>query len=706
MTIIMSSIQQFFLNKVLLVALTVVAMGSWTFLRVSQIKPAILGDEWVYVVTSRVDSPWSANPSYDLGNYLFNFVYQSTNLCSDSFYSCGKFLNLIFFTGFVLILFAIALRFLPFLVSYIFLISVYLSPLSIYVSMYLPESLYFMVLAAALYAVVRVMDSGQDKWWITAGVMIGLAALVKPHALFAAMAFGIYLIISNLGRAPFVRTLLLNVGYFVGGFLAARLVVGLLVAGPKSLNILGAYGATNSVGEFVTGAGGAIAPTTGTLVGAGPVVAAVQMFLPQLGTHTLVVSALFGGVLAALLMAVLETFRRRTSGSMEKLTLLIVIWLLVMLIIVALFTGWVTGAGDDHTTRVLLRYYEHMIPIATLGALVFAFNKEGLAEAKPWVRITAAAAVFSLTSVSFAGFFSGLAIQIADAPSVAGLVVDVGIFNLVGVVVAFSILTLAFFPKVAPVVLLASIAATSVGTGWVTTEKYIEARGEFSAADTGGQFARGTVPAAEVSGVYVIANSRFDGRVASLWMESDNPLAIVERGAFIEYTTLETSPTWVLAIGEAALTDFIGTSIVGDGYILYQVTGNEEIILGSGANHPRIKSLEGFSAPMGDAIWTTGNEAQINLNSSLPANAKVELTLNAMPGILGQEVQVTVGDSTVILSIQDFLSEKTLEIEFSNTEPADELKILIPEVKSSLEVGAGVDENTTGLGLLRMKIAF
>jgi hypothetical protein len=60
----------------------------------------------------------------------------------------------------------------------------------------------------------------------------------------------------------------------------------------------------------------------------------------------------------------------------------------------------------------------------------------------------------------------------------------------------------------------------------------------------------------------------------------------------------------------------------------------------------------------------------------------------------------------VILSIQDFLSEKTLEIVFSNTEPADELKILIPEVKSSLEVGAGVDENTTGLGLLRMKIAF
>jgi len=90
----------------------------------------------------------------------------------------------------------------------------------------------------------------------------------------------------------------------------------------------------------------------------------------------------------------------------------------------------------------------------------------------------------------------------------------------------------------------------------------------------------------------------------------------------------------------------------------------------------------------------------------LPANAKVELTLNAMPGILGQEVQVTVGDSTVILSIQDFLSEKTLEIEFSNTEPADELKILIPEVKSNSEVGTGVDENTTGLGILRMKIAF
>jgi hypothetical protein len=536
--------------------------------------------------------------------------------------------------------------------------------------------------------------------------MIGLAALVKPHALFAAMAFGIYLIISNLGRPPFFKTLLTNVGYFAGSFLVARFVGGLIVAGPKSLNLFGAYGASESVGQFVTGAGGAIAPSTGTLVGAGPVVGAVQLFLPQMGIHTLVVSALFGGVLAALLMAVLETFRRRTSGSMEKLTLLIFIWLSVMIIIVALFTGWVTGQGDDHTTRVLLRYYEYMIPIATLGALVFVFNKEGLAEAKVWTRIGASVAVFSLISVSFAGLFSGLNIQIADAPSIAGLIVDEGIFNLVGVVVALSILTLAFFPKVAPAVLLASIAATSVGTGWVTTERYVEARGEFSAADTGGQFARGAVPAAEVPEVYVIANSRFDGRVASFWMESDNPLALVERGAFVDYSTLKTSPTWVLALGEAALTNFVGTSIVGDGYVLYQITGDEEILLGAGADHPSIESLEGFSGPMGGAIWTTGNRAKVNFTKPLPANAKLELDLNAMPGILNQEVQLTVGDSTLTLSIRDYWFENTLELDFSNTQPSADLTIFIPEVKSNSQVGTGVDENTTGLGILKIRTTF
>jgi hypothetical protein len=77
-----------------------------------------------------------------------------------------------------------------------------------------------------------------------------------------------------------------------------------------------------------------------------------------------------------------------------------------------------------------------------------------------------------------------------------------------------------------------------------------------------------------------------------------------------------------------------------------------------------------------------------------------------MPGILNQEVQLTVGDSTLTLSIRDYWFENTVELDFSNTQPSADLTIFIPEVKSNSQVGTGVDENTTGLGILKIRTTF
>jgi hypothetical protein len=79
------------------------------------------------------------------------------------------------------------------------------------------------------------------------------------------------------------------------------------------------------------------------------------------------------------------------------------------------------------------------------------------------------------------------------------------------------------------------------------------------------------------------------------------------------------------------------------------------------------------------------------------------MELSAMPGILDQEVQVTVGDSTVILSIQDVYNIAELELSFANSEPADEIKITIPEVQSNADLG-GVTDRFIGLGLPRISL--
>ena len=73
-----------------------VGTSAWVFNQVKDINPAILQDEWIYLVTSRLYSPWAQDLPFDFGNYLFNLVYSSTNLCGDAFYTCAKVLNLAF----------------------------------------------------------------------------------------------------------------------------------------------------------------------------------------------------------------------------------------------------------------------------------------------------------------------------------------------------------------------------------------------------------------------------------------------------------------------------------------------------------------------------------------------------------------------------------------------------------------------------------
>ncbi len=140
------------------------------------VKPAILGDEYLYSMNARKVSPWDPPIAGDFSNYLFNFVYQGTNLCGDAFYTCGKVFNITFFLGFVLTIFIVARRFLPFWAAYGFMVAAALSPLNIYTSMFLPESMYFFFIGLVFVATLRAMNSFSWQNWALAGVAIGAAS--------------------------------------------------------------------------------------------------------------------------------------------------------------------------------------------------------------------------------------------------------------------------------------------------------------------------------------------------------------------------------------------------------------------------------------------------------------------------------------------------------------------------------------------------
>jgi len=530
-----------------------VASFAWLFVQVRGINPAILQDEWVYLVTSRNFSPWEQNLPFDFGNYLFNLVYSSTLLCGDEFYTCAKVLNLTFLHGFALTLLVIAVRFMPFWAAFVFYIATVLSPIMIYSSMYLPESLLFFFLGLTLYFVLKAADNPTWKNWAIAGIPLGLAALAKPHALMAAIAIGIFLLINGLERRPYFKPALINASSLLAAFLIVRVGVGFLVAGPKSLNVFGAYGATSAIGTFVGEAGTGGATVEGELVGAGAVAGAVGLFPTQIYTHLMVVGALLGAAVVGLVIATIDSVRAHEVKPVHRFAIFALIWLLALMIMIVLFTGWITGGGDDHTTRVLLRYYDYLFPIVMLAGVAVFFDKEILPETKAWVRWIAIAPIFFVITAAFAGYFGTLTIQIADAPNLAGLVVDTLTFDLTANLMLLTLLVIAFAPKFTLWAAAAMVPLVMIGTGYQIQDQYRGFRLEPSVADRAGQQVREYLPGYDLSEVLVVSQSRFDGRVASFWMGANSDLQILGAGSIYPLDLVDAGTEYVLVLGDLSL---------------------------------------------------------------------------------------------------------------------------------------------------------
>ena len=558
------------LNLASLVAV-LVGTSAWVFNQVKDINPAILQDEWVYLVTSRLYSPWAQDLPFDFGNYLYNLVYGSTNLCGEAFYTCAKVLNLAFIQGFALTLFVIALRFLPFWGALAFYGAAALSPTSVYASMYLPEPMFFFLLGLTLLAILRAANNASWKNWALVGLPLALAALVKPHALIAAMAIGIYLLIAGLEKRPYWKPTLLNAAALLGSFLAVRFIVGFAVAGPKALNPFGAYGASGAVGEFVGGVSTGQATTDATsLIGAGPVVGAVGLFPTQFLTHTMVVAALLGASVTVIILAAIHSVVSKSTRPIHRFSVLTLVWLLLMMVAIVLFTGWITGGGDDHITRVLLRYYDYLFPIVALAGAAVAADKEILSGVKGWVRWLIAGPVFLLISIAFAGYFSTLTIQIADAPNLAGLVVDKVTFDTTGNLTMLVLLLIAFFPRFAIWGFAAMVPFTLVMTGYQIQDQYQGFRMEDSAADKAGHFTAETLDAQQRDDLFILAETRFDARVASFWLEHNTDIELLGAESVYPVANLPEGTKWVLAIGNLSMEsgEVVSTE---EGYKLYKI---------------------------------------------------------------------------------------------------------------------------------------
>ncbi len=550
---------------------SMLAVAAWVYSRVSMVNPAILGDEYLYSINARRAAPWDPSPAGDFSNYLFNLVYSSTNMCGDAFYTCGKLLNLVFFVGFLAVIFIIAKRYMNYWIAFAFTILAGLSPLSVYTSMFLPESMYFFFLSLVFATVLKAADTYAWKDWAVVGALIGITSLVKPHAWLSAIAIGIFLVVLGLTNTKHrFGPLLKAIGAISVGAILGRIVIGFLVAGPKALSFFGQYLNAGTVADITKGSGSA-AEAVASPVGTSPMNGVVSLFGIQMNIHLLTIAALMGVAILGVTVGVIELIRTRELTKVTALSLLAFIWLFSLVIEIVMFTGWITGSGDDHTTRVLERYYDFLfviVPLAGLAALTSKF----MSETKIWIRLPLAVVMLILITPAFSGFFGTLTIQIADAPNLAGLVVNQDVFNAAALFGFVSLIVFAFFPKYTPLVLIGLLPVTMIGTGYQIQDQYQGFRGELNAQDKAGQYLRANLTPDQVDSTWIVATSRFEATNVAIWADS----AAIKYDLFGAASVLDASlvpegTSYVLVTGDLTYSGPVLETIPGEGYTLHRI---------------------------------------------------------------------------------------------------------------------------------------
>ena len=556
--------------KNLLAIGTLPLLGGWIFSRVWMVNPAILGDEYLYSMNARKVGPWDAPVAGDFSNYLFNFVYQGTNLCGDAFYACGKIFNIVFFLGFIFTIFILARRFLPFLVAYAFMIAAALSPLSVYTSMFLPESMYFFFIGLLLVAVLRAMRVFTWQNWALAGAAIGVASLVKPHAWLSAIAVGITLLVVGLFNKEigFKKTFISVLGLLAGAALA-RVILGLIVAGPKALGFFGQYLSVSTV-EIVV-AGTSTEEAVDGVLPSNPVDGILTLFGPQLNVHVVTICAVMALAVLGLISGIFTVLREKRLSPASGFSLFGFIWLASMTVEIVMFTGWVTGLGDDHTSRVLLRYYDFLfviIPLAGLSALAAGFG----VRLNAFVRWIFASAFVALLTQAFTGFFGSLTVQIADAPTLAGLIVNEDVFNAAAILGLSSVILFASFPRWSPWAFVVLLPVTMVGTGWQIQDQYQFFRGERNAADVVGQQIARDFTSDELSRTWVIGTSRFEATNVAIWADNvDLTYGIFAPGSQLNASAAPGGTRKIVVAGDLRVIEGASLEVSGDGFAIYSV---------------------------------------------------------------------------------------------------------------------------------------
>jgi phosphoglycerol transferase len=520
----------------------------------SEVLPQIMHDEYIYSSQAR-NLPFE---EHSFSNYLFSWVMGFTKFCSTDFYSCAKFINTVMFAVGVLFTLLIAARLLSFGWA-IFVASVTaLSPLVIQTSFFMPETMYFMAMTIAMWSAIFAASKNRLWLWSIAGLILGSAALVKPHAIFLVPAFMVYASLVDLRKTNSGLFKALPAGMSVlFGFLISKLGIGFLFAGTEGLRLFGGYG--SPVDKIAQVAGEQIDPVAGE---SSALEVLITVATSHLIAHIAVMALLAGLPLILALRVLVRVLRTKEEiGQASSFLVLIALVTISLLALVPTFEAYVTASGDDHSLRLILRYYEFLIPSYLIAAfLMDRFVEPG--KASRWIQAGLVASLGLIFAVLYPQLIDT---KFADSSFLAGLEDVPILFIAAAVLNGISALYWAFNPDrgamllsravIPTVLLLSTLLSHNLLVTSSSTLAFFDVAGQKA-----GQVLR-NVPGDEIA---VVGQVRTHIFTAMFWIDKAEISEIYEAdGQTLDVTSLE-EKKYYLVLGNLALSGDFKELATGD----------------------------------------------------------------------------------------------------------------------------------------------
>ena len=541
------------------------AFAAWSISRVWTVLPSIMGDEYVYTSAAK-HLPFAEQY---FSNYLFSWVMSATNMCGTDFYVCTKSINSVFFALAILFTFLIAARFLTFGWS-VFVASVTaLSPIAIPVSYFMPEIMYFAAMTGVVLVALWVADKGKWQLWSLVGISLGLAALVKPHAIFMLPAITVFaLVVSYKLASGSWLAGLRSAGSTIAGFLVAKFGLGFLFAGTEGLKLFGGYGSpVDALTSVVQNQAPTVSQDAGTQATGLELLASVS--LGHLAMHLAVVLMIAGLPLLLSLRVLLSVAKKAEPvGPVSSLFILVGLITFSIIAVVAVFEAYVTVGGDDHSDRLILRYYEFLIPqFIVMGLLLPRFTDSKLVWRILQGSTVVVAALFF--SIFYPGNFDQ---QYADSSTLPGLAASGGLFIAVAVAIAAAILYWIFTPEEGNVLIGRFIIPLFLIVALVMSQsKLIEINGTQAYFDQAGWASRDALNDVPGERIIVIGQTRTEVFTVKFWIDEPNikDLLVLE-GSVVPLDNVSESD-YVVTLGNIGI-DFPHEVVTeGEGYKLVKV---------------------------------------------------------------------------------------------------------------------------------------